>query len=192
MVLSPSIADSITVWRTTHSSYFMSFWNVIKVSIYEIPIIFSCNSLLILRFHIYVIDTRIFFVLKFCIIINYYIVAPIQVAHDVGLIAGNAFVAYMISGTRKDDILGTMFARDGGPGSDRTCGSVACPLVNTEEIKIGSATNFSSNQTVGLVDVRNHMVLPCKCIHISSILHIYSCESPKIFIYTPGLWFIKN
>lgn len=85
-------------------------------------------------------------------------------SHDVGLIAGNAFVAYMISDARTDDILGTMFATDGGPGTDRTCGSVACPLVNTEEIKLGTAANFSSaNQTAGqLVDVRNHMVLPCK------------------------------
>jgi len=85
-----------------------------------------------------------------------------QVAHDVGLIAGNAFVAYMISGARTDDILGTMFARDGGSGTDRTCGSVACPLVNTVEIKLGPTANFSSNHTAALVDVRNHMVLPCK------------------------------
>lgn len=90
------------------------------------------------------------------------VIVLIQVAHDVGLIAGNAFVAYMISGTRTDDILGTMFARDDGPGTDRTCGSVACPLVNTVEIKLGTAANYSSNQTVALVDVRNHMVLPCK------------------------------
>jgi len=55
-----------------------------------------------------------------------------------------------------------MFARDGGPGTDRTCGSVACPLENTVEIKLGPTANFSTNQTVALVDVRNHMVLPCK------------------------------
>lgn len=84
-------------------------------------------------------------------------------AHDVGLIAGNAFVAYMISGTRSDEILGTMFARDGGSGyADRTCGSVACPLVNTVKIKLGPTANFTTNQTVALLDVRNHMVLPCK------------------------------
>lgn len=87
-------------------------------------------------------------------------------AHDVGLIAGNAFVAYMISGTQTDDILGTMFARDGGQGTDRTCGSVACPLVNTMEMKLGPTANITSNQTVALVDVRNHMVLPCKYLRL--------------------------
>lgn len=94
-----------------------------------------------------------------------------QVAHDVGLIAGNAFVAYMISGTRADDVLGTMFARD-GEGTDRTCGSVACPLVNTVEIKLGPIAN-ATNQTDVLVDVRNHMVLPCKF----SKYHIVLCEN---------------
>ncbi|XP_060853844.1 UNC93-like protein isoform X2 [Rhopalosiphum padi] len=99
----------------------------------------------------------------------------LQVAHDVGLIAGNAFVAYMISGTRADDILGTMFARDDGPGTDRTCGSVACPLVNTMEIKLVTAANFSSNQTIALVDVRNHMVLPCKTTQLLASVFAGCC-----------------
>ncbi|XP_060865393.1 protein unc-93 homolog A [Metopolophium dirhodum] len=99
----------------------------------------------------------------------------LQVAHDIGLIAGNAFVAYMISGTRTDDILGTMFARDGGPGTDRTCGSVACPLENTVEIKLGPTANFSSNQTVALVDVRNHMVLPCKTTQLLASVFAGCC-----------------
>lgn len=98
-------------------------------------------------------------------------------AHDVGLIAGNAFVAYMISGARTDDIVATMFSRDGGggPGSDRTCGSVACPLADPAKIKLGSVANYSSNQTVALVDVRNHMVLPCKCIARSRVGAHDSC-----------------
>lgn len=85
-------------------------------------------------------------------------------AHDIGLIAGNAFVAYMISDVRTDDVLGTMFDRDGGPGTDRTCGSAACPLIGAMTIKLGvPPVNYTSgNRTAALVDIRNHMVLPCK------------------------------
>ncbi|XP_025412897.1 UNC93-like protein isoform X2 [Sipha flava] len=99
----------------------------------------------------------------------------LQVAHDVGLIAGNAFVAFMISGTRTGDILGTMFARDGGQETDRTCGSVACPLIKTVEMKLGPMANFTSNQTVALVDVRNHMVLPCKTTQLLASVFAGCC-----------------
>ncbi|XP_050548915.1 protein unc-93 homolog A [Daktulosphaira vitifoliae] len=95
----------------------------------------------------------------------------LQVAHDVGLIAGNAFVAYMIRGTRGDEILGTMFAND-NEGPDRTCGSVACPLVNTMKI-ILRPTN-STNQT-DIVDVRNFMVLPCKTTQLLASVFAGCC-----------------
>ncbi|VVC39726.1 Hypothetical protein CINCED_3A002795 [Cinara cedri] len=99
----------------------------------------------------------------------------LQMAHDVGLIVGNAFVAYMIaSNMRSDDIVGTMFARGGdGRGTDRTCGSVACPLVNQNKINIGQAGNSSYNQT--LFDVRNYMVLPCKTTQLLASVFAGCC-----------------
>ncbi|XP_050428070.1 protein unc-93 homolog A [Adelges cooleyi] len=95
----------------------------------------------------------------------------LQMAHDIGLIAGNAFVAYMIKGTRADAALGSMFAND-NEGADRTCGSVACPLVNTAKIVL-RPTN-STNLT-DPVDVRNYMILPCKTTQLLASVFAGCC-----------------